>query len=93
MQAEIVAHLQRQHDEAMKDLRAELEAEIALRCAEVGRELALRAAELDLAVLSAKSDLCKRMERTIAEMQEGPRRRRRPRRRDRADQSLELSRV
>jgi hypothetical protein len=68
VQAEIVAHLQRQFDDALKDVRGELEAEIALRAAEVGRELALRAAELELAVLAAKTDITDRMTKTISEM-------------------------
>jgi hypothetical protein len=68
VQAEIVAHLQRTFDAELKDLRAELQAEIALRCAAVASELTLRTAEIEVSVLAAKTDVCKRMEQTILEM-------------------------
>jgi uncharacterized protein (DUF697 family) len=51
VQAEIVAHLQREFDGALKDLRAELGAEIVLRCAAVASELTLRTAEIEVVAL------------------------------------------
>jgi hypothetical protein len=66
--AEVIAHERRQFEAALKELREELLARIAMSAAEAGAEIAMCTAQLSVEVLAAKADLCRKMEATICEM-------------------------
>jgi hypothetical protein len=66
--AMVVAHLQRQFDAELKELRTELEAKIALSAADASAEQAMARAQLSVEVLAVKAELLNRMTETISQM-------------------------